>query len=212
MDAKKMNFLLIIHQLDTFKEYAEYIEYSMTKKLDEFNTSFKELDENDLDVFADLYYDEMIQYRDHFPAIMRKSLFISIYSFLEDKVVEYCTSNDNETCIKLNDLKGQGIPRAALFIKKVLRKSFPDQSKEWNYIKKAGLIRNCIVHCQGDIDKTNNKIQVIEAVNELQNVSLNHINFVVLNKEFCFEFIKTVENFLRDLFGIHENLRMQIWS
>ncbi|MHA7767548.1 hypothetical protein [Bacillus atrophaeus] len=133
---------------------------------------------------------------------MRNSLFISVYSFLEEKVIDLCNQPD-ETSIKLDDLQGNGINRASLFIKKVKKDDFPDDTKEWHFIQNANQIRNCIVHCGGDIEKAKNPKRIRNAVNELENVFEGRHDKVLLDKDFCIEFIKVVEKFLRDLYKMN---------
>ncbi|WP_307892580.1 hypothetical protein [Bacillus swezeyi] len=192
-------------KLQTFEEYAEYIESSLRSELYKFDEAFREESDEDKEEFIHFHYDEMAQFRDNFPAIMRNSLFISVYSFLEEKIIELCNQPD-ETGIKLDDLQGNGIQRASLFIKKVMKKDFPDDTKEWHFIMNANQIRNCIVHCGGDIDKTKSPTKVRNAVNELKNVTESRHSSIVLNEEFCLEFIKVVEKFLRKLYKIGDGV------
>lgn len=192
-------YFLVSGQLKKFEEYAEYIESTLRRELNKYEKTINELNNDQVDEFIDCYYDEIAQYQDDFPSIMRNSLFISIYSFLEEKVIDLCDQPD-KTAIKLKDLQGNGISRASVFIKKVKKDDFPEDTKEWHFIKNANQIRNCIVHCGGDIDKAKNPKKITNAVNELENVSLSRHNRIILNEKFCFEFIHVVEKFLGDLY------------
>lgn len=150
---RDLNFrFFVLGQLEMFEGYAQYIESILGRELYEFEESMKELSDDEKEEFVNWHYDEIAQYRDDFPMIMRNSLFISVYSFLEEKVIDLCNQPD-ETSIKLDDLQGNGIKRASLFIKKVKKDDFPDDTKEWHFINNANQIRNCIVHCGGDIEK-----------------------------------------------------------
>ncbi len=191
--------LFVIGKLQTFREYAQYIESSLENKINEFEDSVKEVDEEEIDDFVEFYSDELSQFGEEFPAIMRNSLFISIYSFLEEKVIDLCEQPD-EAGIKLDELQGNGIKRASLFIKKVKKDDFPEDTKEWHFIQNANQIRNCIVHCGGNIDKAKKPKKITNAVNELENVSLSRHDRIILNEKFCFEFINVVEKFLCDLY------------
>ncbi|MCY8718430.1 hypothetical protein [Bacillus sp. S10C12M] len=196
--------LFISDQLQTFKEYAEFVEGNLRRELNEYDELFKNYN-MEADDFLDWHYDEISQYRDHFPSIMRNSLFISIYSFLEDKIIDLCNQTD-ETGIELDDLRGDGIKRASLFIKKVKKENFPDDTKEWHFIQNANKIRNCLVHCGGDIDKAKKPNKVRNAVNELKNVTEGIHNNILLNENFCTEFIDVVEKFLCDLYRINSEI------
>ncbi|MED1820995.1 hypothetical protein P4V11_19125 [Bacillus subtilis] len=200
---RDLNFrFFVLGKLQMFKDYAEYIEDTLGSELNRFDESMKELSDDEKEAFVDWHYDQIAQYRDDFPIIMRNSLFISVYSFLEEKVIDLCNQPD-ETSIKLDDLQGNGIKRASLFIKKVKKDDFPEDTKEWHFIQNINHIRNCIVHCGGDIEKAKNPNKIRNAVNELGNVTEGSHNKIFLNKDFCIEFINVVEKFLRDLYKMN---------
>lgn len=189
----------VLGKLEMFEEYAQYIESNLEKELDSFREYMDGLSDDDKEEFIDCHYDEIAQYRDDFPTILRNSLFISVYSFLEDKIIDLCDQPD-KTSIKLDDLQGNGIKRASLFIKKVKKEDFPDNTDEWRFINNANQVRNCIVHCGGDVEKANNTNKVKNAVAQLENVSIDKHNKLILNDKFCFEFINISKKFLKDLY------------
>ena len=49
---------------------------------------------------------------------MRNSLFVSVYSFLESKIVELCVPHE-DTSLQLGDMRGKGIEQAELYLKKL---------------------------------------------------------------------------------------------
>ncbi|MHA7767547.1 hypothetical protein [Bacillus atrophaeus] len=59
----------IIGQLQTFKDYADYIEHNLGRELYDFEESMKELSDDEKEEFVDWHYDEIAQYRDDFPTI-----------------------------------------------------------------------------------------------------------------------------------------------
>lgn len=188
-------YFLVSWKLETFREYAKYIEQSLGREIYDFEESMKEFSDKEKEEFVDWHYDEIVNFRDVFPSIMRNSLFISVYSFLEEKIIDLCGQPD-ETSIKLEDLQGNGITRAALYIKKIKKEVFPDDIKEWHYIINANHIRNCIVHCGGDVEKSKNPKKVRHAIQELKHVLENSHHKIILSEEFCMEFISVVERFL----------------
>ncbi|MGM0747101.1 MAG: hypothetical protein ACQEUS_04385 [Bacillota bacterium] len=192
-------YFLVSGKLETFKEYAKYIEQSLGREIYDFEESMKELSDEEKEEFVEYHYDEIAQFRDDFPSIMRNSLFISVYSFLEEKIIDLCGQPD-ETSIKLEDLQGNGINRASLFIKKIKKEVFPDDTKEWHFITNANHIRNCIVHCGGDVEKAKNPKRVRHAIQELKHAFESRHHKIILSEEFCLEFISVVERFLCDLY------------
>lgn len=115
----------------------------------------KEFSDEEKEEFVDWYYDEIVNFRDVFFFIMRNLLFISVYFFLEEKIIDLCGQLD-EISIKLEDLQGNGIIRVVLYIKKIKKEVFFDDIKEWYFIINVNYIRNCIVYCGGDIEKLKN--------------------------------------------------------
>ncbi|MEO2223209.1 hypothetical protein [Priestia megaterium] len=199
--TKNIQSFLISHQIDLFREYSKYIESSFQKELTFYEDGAKKVQEEEEEDYWDFYLDDVIQYSKDFPRIMRNSLFVSIYTFLEDKIVELCVPNES-TLLKLSDIKGQGIEQASLYLKKVLLLDFPDNSKEWHYIRKANLIRNCIVHSNGVISKSRSKDKLVKAIDEMSFVTKDHNGHINLESQFCLEFLENVHSFLRQLYKI----------
>lgn len=201
MRKKYLSFKFhITFPLESFKEYAHYIEESLRKEVRVYEDMANDLDEEEKEAFWDHYIDEVSKYYQEFPQIMRNSLFVSIYTFLEDKLIELCVPND-ETTLKLSDINGKGIQQASIYLKKVLRINFPDHSKEWHFIKNSNLIRNCIVHNNGDISKSSNEKKLRNIIKDMSNVTIDNKDYIILDNKFCDNFINNVESFLSQLYG-----------
>jgi hypothetical protein len=197
--SKTRYLFFVLHELEQFRNYAEYIESSLRKEVKSYEDRAEGLMPEEEEEFWDCYIDEVAPYSQDFPKIMRNSLFVSIYTFLEDKIVELCVPSE-DTLLKLSDIKGQGIEQASIYLKKVLRIDFPDNSKEWHYIKKANLIRNCIVHSRGDVSKSRNEAKIRNAVQDMQSVSIDKMGYIKLDEELCEDFIENVDSFLQQLY------------
>ncbi|MDP1383372.1 hypothetical protein Q8G31_27025 [Priestia megaterium] len=196
---KNVRLSLISIEIDSFRDYAKYIESSFRKELDFFEDEAKRVPEGLEDEFWDSYMDEARQYSKEFPRIMRNSLFVSIYTFLESKIADLCVS-DEKTLLTLSDIRGQGIEQASTYLKKVLFIDFPYDTEEWKYIKKAQLLRNCIVHTNGQLSKVRKPESVEKAIEELDFVNKDDNGYISLESEFCLDFIETVYLFLQELY------------
>ena len=207
ISGRDRHSIFILHQLDKFRDYAKYIESSFKRELEFYEKGAKGLQPDEDDEYWDCYIDEASQYSQDFPRIMRNSLFVSIYTFLEDKIVEQCVSNA-DTLLELSDINGKGIQQASIYLKKVLRVNFPNNSKEWKYIKNANLIRNCIVHNNGDISKSRNEKKIRNIVDDMSSININEIDHIHLESKFCLEFIDNVDEFLRQLYNAIYTLKV----
>ncbi|AWG44890.1 hypothetical protein BEH_24645 (plasmid) [Priestia filamentosa] len=191
----------ISYELNLFRDYVKYIENTLQQELKTYEDGIKELQEEEVDDYIDEYLDNLIQYSYDFPTLMRKSLFVSIYTFLEDKMVDLCVPTDN-TLLNLNDIQGKGIEQASVYLKKVLRLDFPDSGKEWHYIKKANLIRNCIVHANGNVSKSTSQKKLRNIINDMPSITIDKSDHIRLDSNFCLDFVENVGAFLRQLYKI----------
>lgn len=121
-----------------------------------------------------------------FPALHRESLVITIFNFFEHQLNSLCkifyeSVNSN---LKLNEIYGQGIERALLFLSKVAKIDFSSFGSELPEIKNINLLRNIIVHNGGMLpedpdSKINKFILNSEHLSGVETGSLSiHSNFI----------------------------------
>lgn len=81
----------------------------------------------------------------HYPSIMRRSAFLTIFGLLEHEMENFCNSysKDKKTNIKLSDLKGSGFERIDLFLKRIIGLT---QSTNYSELKKIIKLRNSCAH------------------------------------------------------------------
>jgi hypothetical protein len=139
------------------------------------------------------------RYTIEFPNIMRTSLFLSCYAFLENHLLTMCKEIQRKKKLELavDDLNHKGIVKAQVYLKKVVGLNFPDQSPEWNYIKKCNKIRNCIVHNGSLIDSNDKSLRnTIKSIHGIRIDNFFLEEKIRLEKDFCFDFIKNMRTFL----------------
>ena len=80
------------------------------------------------------------------------AVFIAMYGDLESALNNICKAHTNHYAqkIKLNDIAGNGIQRATIYLDKVIQINVSD-SKEWNELKHWNRVRNILVHNNGVI-------------------------------------------------------------
>lgn len=188
------------HEMSLFSDYLE----SMTKFLE----GESELHQESIQQFVDSAPDEIFdwspvayeQYRleiiTEFSSTLYYSYFVTLFSYLENKLVKECKRRQNEKKILLafSDIAGQNdVEKAKVYFKKVLQTPFPSSSIEWEAIQKHKMVRNCIVHQRGIIDdlKQDDKLQAY-----LKKKNLLNDNKITLNQEYCKEVTDTIRKFL----------------
>lgn len=137
------------------KEYFDFhseTEGYWEKKDDELQKKLKDI----LSKYPEKYHRDVVesyswdlhlnQFR--YPDIHRESLILAIYSCFENQLNRLCDilSESIENNVSLRDLKGQGIERAFLYLRKIAGLNLSDMDKELFYIRNVNKIRNIIVH------------------------------------------------------------------
>jgi hypothetical protein len=100
---------------------------------------------------------------DSYPQILRASLFGTAYGIFENFINTICKQLHSQGYVHglaLKDLRGEGIHRGKLYLTKVAQITLPDTT-EWRDLNDYGLLRNALVHAQGDLAE-NDKLARIE--------------------------------------------------
>jgi hypothetical protein len=100
---------------------------------------------------------------DAYPQLLRASLFSTAYGLFENFLNTICKQSHSQGYVDgvtLKDLRGDGINRAKLYLAKVV-KTMPPDGPEWQDLSDYGLLRNSLVHAQGDVAE-NDKRPCIE--------------------------------------------------
>lgn len=188
----------VVYPLRQFREYADQIEGSFVQSLkpiaDLAEQAEKEKDDYLLDAVAEDYHN----YSNEFPLLLRSSLLVSLFSFLENRLMALCKEYEED--LKLEDIAHRGLTKVHVFLKKVAKVDFPDDTKEWHFIRQVNLIRNCIVHNGGNVEGSTNERKIRNAIANIDHVSIDELGNIILEREFCIKFIKVIASFLRKLY------------
>jgi hypothetical protein len=100
----------------------------------------------------DLYYIDLVS--DTLPNMLRRALFIAMYSFLEQSLAAICDWSQAwfNLRISANDLYGKGCERSKTYLEKVVGIEFPEEY--WTKIASYMTLRNYLVHSGIDIYDT----------------------------------------------------------
>ena len=88
---------------------------------------------------------------DIFPRTLRYSYITIIYSHVETKLTEICNliRENNNLSLRLSHLSGSLIEKSKRYISSYA--SFSLSTIDWSVIDELTKVRNCIVHCNGNI-------------------------------------------------------------
>lgn len=135
---------LIKNTLD--KEWKDLeIKAKKYKNAKPIQTEYGSYDPNDF--FADMAYEieEMEQ-------LMYRSYIIGVFVFMESQISNLCELIGKKETFSYKDLKGNGISRSIKYLEAVLKIKFPLEKDTRNEFEIARIIRNALVHREGEIE------------------------------------------------------------
>ncbi|MCD9514201.1 hypothetical protein [Photobacterium carnosum] len=111
---------------------------------------------------GDVILDDVVE--NYFPSLQRRSALLTLIATYEHELEKFCNfySQENETPVKLNDLKGCGLERVHLFMTKLIGLK---NSQSFSMIKKLIKLRNSCAH--NDAKITTNDGKEIPAIRTL---------------------------------------------
>ena len=157
-------------------------------------------DPGDAEFITYLYKEQKADAAQGYPQLLRSALFATGYGVFEFFMTTLCKELEEHTVgPRLKDLRGEGIRRASLYLTKVARIDFPD-SDEWQRLLLYGLLRNALVHSQGDLSANQDlpaikQLQAREGTFEFE----SRDSAVVLGPAFTPRFLDTVTGFAETL-------------
>lgn len=97
----------------------------------------------------------------YFPSLQRRSALLTLIATYEHELEKFCNfySKENETPVKLNDLKGNGLERVHLFMTKLIGLK---NSQAFPVIKKLIKLRNSCAHNDAKITTNDGQHVLIE--------------------------------------------------
>lgn len=193
----------VTYPLRDFEEYSDYIESSLDSEVKRYEEMAKGLDEDVAEEFWDWHLDEVLQFNKDFRNILRTSLLISIYTFIENRLVSLCVPHKGKTFGKSCKGRLPEIEHAKNYIVNVLEKEFPSDLPEWTYINDVRRVRNCIVHQGGNICKLDEgrQLKVKESINRLDHIKWDdQSGDIIIGENFYGVFIEHLHSFFSQLY------------
>jgi hypothetical protein len=172
----------------------------------QFDTKIESLTCSARDKYLEWQSDNHFYLFNVFPSLQWLSLFNTAYSVFEKNMNYLCRLAEIKTKsnFKLNDLNGQGIQRAKLYLKKVASIDTPFSDQLWHKITKYADLRNVMAHATGELDLSNGKHEkVLEFARQNSSIEIiyhnNNLEFpeIRLGYDIVFESIKDYRAFLK---------------
>lgn len=135
--------------------------------------------------------------------IHRKNIIVSLCSFIETKLNGLCRSlyKKNNYPEKHTDLKKDtGLIRAKNYITNYTKIDFLKFNSEWSKLINLCKIRNCIIHCGGDIKLSKDKKELEDLIKTSKWLSLKGKRHLELEKEFVDEALEIASIFIEKLY------------
>lgn len=130
------------------------------------------------------------------------------YFFAESMLDQICNNIEiaEDYKLTLKDIKGNGIQRSSLYLKKVANVRKPFETPSWRALQDFNKIRNLFVHADGVFDTSNNDALTLSKKYEGLSFSTNIITnelIISISKIFTLNVLDSIEVFFQD---VHEHM------
>jgi len=201
----------IKHKLEETKEYYEDLEYKFEEEKKRLSKRYNEEIKGE-NISEEMEYEigeyfggEQSRIEDVFLKNLRYSIVVTIYSTLETTLNDLCNylKRSKKLLLELNEVKGDGIMRAKLYLEKGCLINFPKDSREWKEIEKFNAIRNCIVHAEGNVEEVKSPTKLKNIIKNTDGLSLDRSieRFVRIESAYILSIIDCIEKFIEN---VHE--------
>lgn len=227
MDTSKamvtMEQLFFEAEIHFFKDYLETLEeflgteaQHLAQSLETLDLGYEPLaeernrarDEDDYEAEYEHYYEpspreveEQLRERlndiGDFANLLRSSFFVSLYSFLESRLIKECESRKGADVQRSLSKGDNDLEKFQNYFADVLQIYFPGDTPQWQEIQNYRDLRNCIVHNHGKLaglrkSSADRLCKYIRGKEDLLSISGDE---VFLNAAFCSEAFETVKRF-----------------
>ncbi len=192
-------------KLEEFRQYTAEIEHKFksdkNKLSSSYNEAIEDVSDEEINHINNYFSDDYYMIEEIHIGMYRKATLVSLYSFLENTMNHLCKHlcSLNNYPVKTNDLRGEGIVRSKIYLEKLANINFDVLNGEWSDLIIFNKIRNCIVHCDGNIASSKNKNKLLSIINNHPNLSLKNGRYIKIEREFIDTYITKVEKFINDL-------------
>ncbi len=188
------------HQRALMLKIEDFLAQEIVALDSQLNSAAASMSNMDKDDFFESKRFRIEQTKHTFPQLQRTSSLISLYLTLENSLNFLCQTGSrySDSAVELADLMNTNlIERAKIYLVKVLKLNFPQQSRAWKEIEKIQQIRNALVHNNG-IVKSGNK-PLINYIKQCDYIELVDYK-IVIKRGFSEYACNVIEKFFYEFF------------
>ncbi len=189
---------IVLSGIGDFLSYLDEFDEKINKERKTLEANAEGLTKEEQMGFWFDFADEHDKYDKVFPAILRKSIFTSLFSYFEHQLIDMC--KDKEKLKSINH--GTGLDKAKEYLSKNENLGEIFRGKDWNLIKQYSKVRNCLVHAGGIIylmARTGEQQDVRNFIKITKGIVVNQGDIIELESRFCKEFGSLTGDFLEIL-------------
>lgn len=136
----------------------------------------------------------------HFPSLQRRSALLTLFGTYEHEIEKFCMNyaKQEESPVSLSDIKGKGLERCHLFIKKIIGLT---ESPSFLELKKVIPLRNSCAHNDGRYKRKDNQEirEIVELIAEQPNFLEKNYNEVLLKEGFLRYVIDLFDAYIKEI-------------
>ena len=142
------------------------------------------------------HLEDMLELSDELPTLLRHSVLTAADSALERYLTDTCHDHAelSKSKVRLEDLRGGGLHRAQIYLKRVAGIEFPDEHPAWVAMLRLHELRNSIVHAEGYMQESHAGLAAW--LQTIPGVQVSARRFVTLRATFLDEMFKSYDSFV----------------
>jgi hypothetical protein len=195
-------------RLDDLQGFIHTVEMGFRKQQKVADTKWKRsapkgLSNEQLEEYYEQLSREGFLLSTEFPALVRRTAFVHLYSIFEKALVRLCErvhECNRRLASPSADKKNKGIHKAQQYLKRTAKVPFPDQNSDWEALRRMGDLRNWFVHSTGK-QKISGKLEAyLKKKPSMVRIGLK--NSITLQEGFCPHAIDVVRRFYAQLLAV----------
>lgn len=190
-------------RFEQFESYADSLERMFRRQAASMSVrveaQLKTMPEHQRQNFIESAAEDYAELHETFPAMFRSSLFVMCMADFEHTLNGLAELFQNARKLELSfkEIRGEGMERARIYLKKVAQVGFPDTSPEWSEIKTFSALRNLMVHADGRIPLDHKDRPLLEKFIQARpdQLRIDRHQRIVLEQAFFPHVLKTLRQF-----------------
>ena len=132
----------------------------------------------------------------------RYSVILASYAYVENSMSKLCNKYYDSMNLPLKpfEVSGDGIVKFKLYLEKLAKIDFKTINKQWSHLTTLNLIRNCIVHADGDASLIKKSTKLIGIIDSSKDLSFIEEQLIMMDDSYIYSTVDTIQSFLLHLF------------